>query len=436
MPKLALLGGSRLIRGTPKARRWPLINGSDSQAIRRVLQRGIISGPYSPAVKALEKRFASYLGIKHCLATNSGTAALHIAVAAAGIKPGDEVLCPAFTFLATALAVLAHNAIPIFVDIDPVTFNIDTTKIAKKITARTKAIIPVHIHGLPADMDEIMRIAHRHRLTVIEDACQAHGAVYRGRMVGTIGAMGAFSLQGSKNLPAGEGGLFVTGEKYFRDGANRARMFGEDIHDDSDMRVDTHRPLEDARQYNATTMGWMYRTTELTAALALSQLGRLSRTTRRAQTNGKYLIGQLTGYPGVTPPSIPKDRTHVFHKFRVRLDPRVMGWDIAPIKLRDIVMKALHAEGVEVSLWQTRPLPGQELFSKREGYGHGCPWSCHGAGKLRYRAKDYPETQRLLDDSFIIGSASYPIFAQPLDLMKQYARAFDKVYSQLGALLK
>ena len=427
MHKLAILGGKRAVQGA-EPMRWPRIARKDFLAVEKVLRRGIVCGAYSPAVKSLEKAFANYVGSKYCLATNSGTAALHVAVAAAGIEPGDEVICPAFTFLATALAVLQHNAIPVFVDIDPVTFNIDANKIEEKITPRTKAIIPVHIHGLPADMDTILAIARRHNLVVIEDAAQAHGAMYRGRKVGTLGDMGAFSLQASKNLPAGEGGLFVTNNRNYRDNANMVRMFGEDIHDDSDVRMDKTHPLEDTRQYNAYRMGWMYRTTEMTAALALSQLSRLDKTNRTAQQNGRYLTSKLSGFPGVIAPSTPPDRTHVFHKYRIRVIPKAMGLDIEPQKLRDIFLRALTAEGVEVALWQTRPLPGQELFRKKVGYGKGCPWICHGASHIQYRAKDYPETQKLLNDSFLIGSESYPIFAQSLDLMKKYVLAFEKVY--------
>ncbi len=418
-----------------KATRWPRITPEDIRSVNEVLKRGIICGPYAPAVKALEKQFAKYVGATHCLTTNSGTAALHVAVAAAGIQPGDEVICPSFTFLATALAVLQHNAIPVFVDIDPTTFNIDVKKIEEKISPRTKAIIPVHIHGLPADMDEILAIAKRHRLVVIEDAAQAHGALYRGRKVGTLGDMGAFSLQASKNLPAGEGGLFVTNDKHYRDTANMFRMFGENIHDDSDVRMDKTHPLEDAREYNAYMIGWMYRSTEMTAALALSQLARLDNTNKTAQQNGKYLTSKLSQFPGITAPSAPADRTHIFHKYRIRVNPKAMGLDLPPQKLRDLFIKALSAEGVEVALWQTRPLPGQELFREKVGYGKGCPWTCHQNGNgIEYRAEDYPQTVKLLNDSFLIGSESYPIFNQPLALMKQYALAFEKVYSGMGKL--
>ncbi len=433
-PALLVSGINRAV--TMKATRWPIVTSKDIQAVNQVLKRGVICGAYAPAVKTLEKNFADFLDVKHCLATNSGTAALHIAVGAANLGPGDEVICPSFTFLATALAALQHNAIPVFVDIDPVTFNIDVRKIEEKITPRTKAIIPVHIHGLPCDMDEIMAIAKKHNLLVIEDACQSHGATYKGRKTGTLGHMGCFSLQASKNLPAGEGGLFVSNDKKLRDTANMVRMFGESIHDDSDVKMDKTHPLEDAREYNAYIMGWMYRTTEMTAAFANSQLARLAQTTRTAQQNGRYLSKELAKYPGITPPSCPKDRTHIYHKFRVRLNPQAMGLDLDPIKLRDLFLKALSAEGVEVCLWQTRPLPGQQLFADKIGYGKNCPWKCYQGEKIEYRAEDYPETQKLLNDSFLIGAESYPIFAQPLALMKQYVRAFDKVYAQIKWLAK
>src|SRR5271166_3384763 len=219
MPQqLAIAGGPRTVPAG-LAKLWPQIGDLERRAVLAVLDSGILSGAHAPEIKALESEFARYVDSRYCLSTNSGTAALHIAVAAAGIGPGDEVITSAFTFLASALAVLHQNAVPVFADIDPVTFNISPAEIERKITPRTRAIMPVHIHGLPADMDEILAIARKHNLIVIEDAAQSHGATYKGRKVGAIGDMGAFSVQSSKNLSAGEGGLFVTNSDAFHERA-------------------------------------------------------------------------------------------------------------------------------------------------------------------------------------------------------------------------
>jgi len=206
---------------------WPIITEEDITAVTNVLRRGIIWGFHAPEVSALEKEWADYNGVRYCVATNSGTSALHMAVAAGGVEPGDEVITPALSFLASATCILHHNAIPVFVDIDPLTFNIDPEKIKTKITGKTKAVIAVHLHGLCCDMDEINRIAKKHNLAVIEDAAQAHGAAYKGRKAGTLGNMAAFSLQESKNLTCGEGGLFITDDEDIFERATMVGRFGE-----------------------------------------------------------------------------------------------------------------------------------------------------------------------------------------------------------------
>jgi perosamine synthetase len=211
MQPLAISGGKPRV-GANQHVRWPVLSSEDKTAVLGVLERGVLSGPFAPEVRALEQEFAAYVGAKHCLTTNSGTAALHIALAAAGVGPGDEVVVPAFTFVATALSVLHQNAIPVFVDIEPQTWGMDPKLLEAAITPRTKAIMPVHIHGTPCDFDAIRTVAAHHGIPVIEDACQAAGSEYRGKKVGSLGHMAAFSLQSSKNLACGEGGLFVTSD--------------------------------------------------------------------------------------------------------------------------------------------------------------------------------------------------------------------------------
>ncbi|MBL4818080.1 MAG: aminotransferase class V-fold PLP-dependent enzyme, partial [Deltaproteobacteria bacterium] len=212
---------------TPKYQAWPVITDADKQAVMAVLERGVLSGPLSPEVTALEREFADYLGVKYCLATNSGTAALHIALAALEVKPGDEVIVPAFTFIATAMAVLQQGAMPIFADIELESFGLDPESFERAITPKTKAVIPVHLHGMPCDISRINEIAKAHDIAVIEDACQAHGATYQNQKVGTFGKLAAFSLQSSKNLACGEGGLLVTNDESCYKRAAQFRMFGE-----------------------------------------------------------------------------------------------------------------------------------------------------------------------------------------------------------------
>ncbi|MGH2391207.1 MAG: DegT/DnrJ/EryC1/StrS family aminotransferase, partial [Chloroflexota bacterium] len=226
--RLAIHGGTPAVpAGIQRA--WPRILDEDKAAVMAVLDRGIIGGADAPEAAALQREFAEYIGVRHCLATNSGTSALHLALLALDLAPGDEVITSAFSFSASALAILHALAIPVFVDIDPRTFTLDPKQVEQAITPRTRAIMPVHIHGLPADLDEIMAIAARHDLVVIEDACQAHGATYKGKRVGSIGKMGAFSLNFTKSLPGGEGGFFVTNDDDLLRRANRFRIFGERV---------------------------------------------------------------------------------------------------------------------------------------------------------------------------------------------------------------
>lgn len=421
---LAIKGGKKTVpQGLRK--KWPTVTEEDKKAVVNTLDEDILHGPYVPEVVALEKDFANYIGTKHCIATNSGTAALHMAIAAAGIGPGDEVITTAFTFLASATAVLHHNAIPIFVDIDPKTFNLNPEQVEEKITPRTKAIIPVHIHGLPADMDQIMQIAHKHNLVVIEDACQAPGATYHGKKVGNFGDMAAFSLNTTKNLPGIEGGLLVTNNKEYRNEANMLRMFGEEI------------KSGEKREYNAYGMGWMYRTHGMPAAFARRKLKELDKYNHNAQQNGEFLTKSLSEIKGIIPPYIPEDRTTIYHKYRVRVNPSEAGVDMEPSRFKHKIMEAVKAEGVDVVLWQTRPVPAQTLFQLKEGYGKGCPWSCPYYDKeINYQGQDYPETVKLLEDSFVVCSEPYPIYAQDKELMKYYAQAFHKISDNIEEVLE
>ena len=438
-----------LLGGTPAVDqslfvRWPVVGAAEKatllEALQRVLDRGVLSGHLAPEIRGLEREFASYVGTKYAIATNSGTAALHIALAAAGVGPGDEVITPAFSFVATALSVLHQNAIPVFVDIEPETFGMDPRLIEAAITPRTKALLPVHMHGLPCDLKPMLAIANKHGLTLIEDAAQAHGATLDGRKVGTFGALAAFSLQSSKNLAGGEGGICVTDDEQLYLRASSARMFGEDIQpgDEGGYRID--RALDGNRAYDSKGMGWMYRTNELSAAVARTQLARLDQSNGNGAANAELLSRRLRELPGVTPPKIPAGRTSIFHKYRVKLDGSAMGVKASGTTVRDVVLKALVAEGVEAVLWQSKPVPAQTLFREKIGYGRngtnegpGCPWD-HGR-PVSYDLAQYPETTKLLDGSLCLFSQTCPIYAQPRALAEQYADAFAKVWGNLPALV-
>ena len=364
--RLAIAGGPPAVAPGSHVR-WPQITDSDRAALARVLDSGELYGPNAPETVELEREWAAYVGARFALLTNSGTAALHCAVVAAGVRAGDEVIVPAFSFVATPMAVLQAGAVPVFCDIDPRTYTLDPRLIEERVTERTRAVMPVHAHGLPADMDEIRAIAVRHGLPVIEDAAQAHGAMYRGVPVGRLGHAAAFSLNGSKLLAAGEGGLFVTDDEMALRTARRLAIFGEDT------------PPTGPGQYRAYWshgLGWNYRAHELTAALARSGLRRLDRYVATAQRNAEILTRGLADLPGFVPPEIPEDRTCVFYRYRIRIDPDALGFSGAPLELRDRLLYALQREGVASSLWQLLPLPLSRCSGARSARGNQRRISC------------------------------------------------------------
>jgi dTDP-4-amino-4,6-dideoxygalactose transaminase len=426
--KLAILGSRPTVDSSLKVR-WPIVTEADRLAVMRVLDRGPLwaisgdDGLIAPEMMALEQDFAAFVGSSYALACNGGTAAIHMALAAAGVGPGDEVITSAFSFLATPVAVLHQSAVPIFADIDPRTFNIDPTDVERRVTARTKAILPVHIHGVPADIDAIAAIAKRHGLLVIEDACQAPGARYKGRPVGSLGDMAAFSLNGTKNFPAGEGGLFATSDETFRARANMVRMVGEKL------------PASDRTMQFQHLIAWNYRTQEMVSAFARSQLRRLPEYNAQAQANGRALTKRLADIRGIEPPFVPQDCETVYHKYRVRLRPEDLDLPFRGRVFRDLVQAALMAEGVDASTWLDAPLPAHPIFQVRDGYGRGYPWTI-AHEDYRYRVEDYPRTQELIDNSLVICSELAPIYCQPPALIEQYADAIAKVFSAREELLE
>jgi dTDP-4-amino-4,6-dideoxygalactose transaminase len=387
-------------------RRWPDIRPEDIAAVQSVLERGVLGGVGAPEMTALETEWAAFVGREACLLFNSGTAAIHAALYAIGIEPGDEVITTSYTFAGTWQPILHQGATPVFVDIDPRTFDLDPRRIEERITPRTKAIIAVHIGGMPADLDEILAIAARHGLAVIEDACQAHGATYHGRQVGSIGVIGCYSLNSSKILSGGEGGLLVADDPDLLARARRLRTFGEDIPELAKLTGWNFRP------YTGYSIGWNYRHQEMPAALARSQLKRLPAYIATGQHNAAILDEALDGIPGMTTPFVPNDRTSSYYHYRVRLDPSALGLGhVPPTVFRDALGQALLAAGVGCELWHTQPAPAFPVFQERGGYDPA----------------DYPEAIAMLDSSLVICEARYPIFLQSQELIEQYAETIRSV---------
>lgn len=417
--KLAIQGGTPVVPQDLK-RRWPDIRAEDKAAVMAVLDRGELTGITGVEATSLEREWADRLGVAHAVLFNTGTAAIHAALYAVGVEAGDEVITTAFTFSGTFQAVLHQGGIPVFVDIDPHTYNLDPAHIEARITPRTKAILPVHIHGMPCDMDAIMDIARRHSLAVVEDAAQAHLATYKGRYAGTIGDAGAFSVQATKNFSGIEGGFVVSDDAEVAAAARRIRTYGEDIADGSDLGGWYFRP------YTVFSVGWNYRSNELSAAFARSQLRRLDEYTAIAQSNGRFLNDALSEIPGLAPPIEPAGCTSVFHKYRVRFDVEQLGVDVPAVEFRGQLMAALRAEGVDAVLWHTQPVTSFPVHQTHAGFGRGYPWNlAPGAGKVD--PDEYPQANALLDSSLIVCDELHPIMIQPPELMEAYAAAFQKV---------
>lgn len=424
--KLAMFGGPRVVRPGVGRVEWPVITKADQEAVLRCLSSGklVSNAEGEPEVRGLEEEWARFVGSAHCVGVSTGTAALSIALSALGVGPGDEVVVPALSFIATALVPIHQLAVPVFADIDPRTFNIDPTRLEEKITPRTRAILVVHLHGLPADMDEITRIATRRGLLVVEDACQAHGAMYRGRMTGTLGHAAGFSLQVTKNLPTcGEAGLITTDDPAVYEKAILLRQFGEAITEGGE------------RTYISHLLGWNHKLNPVQAAFARSQLSRFPEYQKRRDENVARFLGRLEELPGLRCPSAPPDRTHVWHILRFRFDPLTAGLDgVHPGAFRQVLRRALRAEGVPVSQYQLVPLPGQKVFRTQEGFGRGYPWALPQAGPQTYSIEDCPNAMAVIEDSLTLQRRHLNPDAGPaLDL---YADAFHKVWEHLDAIAR
>jgi dTDP-4-amino-4,6-dideoxygalactose transaminase len=407
---------------------WPVLDDECRQAVLRVLDRGILSGSFAPESMAFQEEFADFVGAKHALLTHSGTSALVVALAAAGVGPGDEVIVPAYTFVATPLAVVACGGVPIFADVDAATGNVTAETARPWLSPRTKALMPVHVHGNPFDVDELSALAQSAGAVLVEDAAQAHGATYKGKKVGALGTGGGFSLQSSKNLGAGEGGVYVTNDYDRAELANQIRNFGQDLHLNEAGKVDNSRPLDGWRSMESLRPGSMYRGNELLAAVARALLEKLPERTALAQENAERLSARLRQLPGVLPPETRTDRASVHHKYRVRIDAKAAGLEeFAPTRIRGAIVAALKATGFETTLWERTTQTAQSVFAKNTELPDNV--------RENYHAK-FPNTQALLDNSFLLFTQSCPLIAQNARMVDAYADGFEKLWAERRAIVE
>ncbi|RLF04656.1 MAG: hypothetical protein DRJ60_06770 [Thermoprotei archaeon] len=328
----------------------PILDEEEISEVIKVLKQGSLTASLPEGgsnVRLFEREFALFVGVKNAIAVNSGTAALHLSLMALGVGPGDEVLVPSLTFVATANVVVLAGAKPVFVDVDPKTYTMDPKDLERKITERTKAIIPVHLYGLMADMDSIMSIADKHGISVIEDAAQAHGSELKGRRAGSIGIMGCFSFYPSKVMTTGEGGMVTTNNDYLASTLRSIRTHGQEWVNGELL---------------ATRIGGNYRMPEIEAAIGRVQLKKLPKFLEIRRRNAKILTDILNNVKQIELPIEPEGYTHNWYLYTIKFESHT---------LRDEVKKYLNSMGIGATIYYKTPIHLTPLYKKllntREG---------------------------------------------------------------------
>ena len=343
---LALNGGEKLRREPYPP--WPQFDERELRAVEQVVRSrtwfaGMRGGDAGTRVAELEQKFAAYHGAAYGIACANGTVAIEIALRAAGIGPGDQVIVPALTFIATAVAVMQVGAVPVMVDVDPNTYCLDPVQVGAALTPKTRGVIVVHYAGHSSDMDALLPLAGKHNLVVIEDAAHAHGAVWRGRKAGSMGHLGTFSFQQSKTMTAGEGGMITTSDPALAEACIQYRSCGR-------------REGESWYVHYVTPLN--YRMVEFEAAVLLAQLERFPEQLARRQQSAAYLNRRLSEISGVCPvPPDPRNQVHGYYWFLFRYDAAEFGG--VP---RDLFVKALEAEGIPCHIGYPWPLSRNPLF--------------------------------------------------------------------------
>jgi perosamine synthetase len=331
----------------------PIIEDEEREAVNKVLKSGLLA--QGPKVAELEEAFAKYCGTKYSVAVNSGTAALHCALYAAGVKPGDEVITVPFSFIATINPVLMQGAYPVLVDIEPEAFNINLDLLERAITPKTKAIIPVDLYGQPYDYNVLKTIASKHDIKIIEDACQAVGATYQDKKAGDLGDLGCFSLYATKNIMSGEGGVITTSDEAYVKKIKQFRQHGMTAMNNT---------------YEYTELGYNYRMSDLHAAIAVEQLKKADKFNKTRMDNAKLLDMGLAGIKGLILPQVKPERSHVYHQYTIRITQEFA----LP---RDEVIKYLRNHEIGAGIYYPKPL---------HAYPH--------IAKLGYKMGDFPEAEK------------------------------------------
>jgi dTDP-4-amino-4,6-dideoxygalactose transaminase len=416
--RLALLGGPRAVTRAPPV--WPRIDEKTLREVERVLATEPLCPVGNDGIQGeFENAFARLHGRRFALATNGGTAALMLSVHGAGVLPGDEVICSPFTWGASIACVLQCAALPVFADIDPNSFALDPDSIRARITRRTRAIVLVHLFGYPADLDPILAVAREHGLRVIEDCAQATGALYKGRRVGSLGDFGAFSLQASKTLTGGEGGILVCDDRELYE---RAMSMGT-----HPVRLEKELELPEFRR-RIDSLAFNFRMHTAAAAIANAQLPQLDAWTEQRGRSARSLYRALRGVPYLRPQDPPPDAgsRHAYYHVPFRYVPGVLPVD------RDRFLLALQAEGVPAGLYVRVPFHLRPRIRDHDWMGRGFPWSLVPDPPV-YREGDCPVAERAAREEWQIKCS---LHQEDPDLIEQLAHAIRKVGEGAGALAR
>ena len=423
MKQLAIVGGNP-VRKDPFPQYTP-IGDEEKRAVLEVLDGKVLSqflakwGPNyfgGPRVLELEEAWAKKFGVKYAVSVNSATSGLYAAAGAAGIGPGDEVIVSPYTMSASATAALVYGAIPVFADIDPDIFCITPESIEERITSNTRAIIVVDIFGHPADMTEIMDIAHEYDLVVIEDAAQAPGAFYKGRPAGTLADMGVYSLNYHKTIHCGEGGIIVTDNDEF---AERLQMIRN--HAEGAVKARGVKNL-------VNMIGFNYRMTEIEAAIAREQLKKLDRLVELRCNAADYLTEHIQKITGITPPAVRPYVKHGYYIYCLRYDAETIGIP------REKFVEAIRAEGIPMVNGYAEPIYLEPVYQERIAIGKdGFPFTYPGySGHVDYSPGICPVTERMYETELMYTDVCHAnVSRTDLD---EVVSAFEKVCNQIEAL--
>jgi dTDP-4-amino-4,6-dideoxygalactose transaminase len=401
LPALALAGGPP-VRARPFPA-WPVFGAPEEDRLLRVLRSGHWGRLDGAEVAEFEERFAAMHGCRYGIAVVNGSVALKIALLAAGIRAEDEVIVPPYTFVATATAVLEANAVPVFADIDLATYNLDPAAVSAAITPRTRAIVPVHFAGQPADMDALTALAHARGILVLEDAAHAHGASYRGRPAGSLGDLAAFSFQSSKNVTAGEGGIITTNDGELARACRSIHNCGR---------------VPEGVWYEHHVVSGNYRLGEFQAAVLNAQLERLEAQAQTRERNGRRLADRLVRIPGLHPQRRSVECTrHAYHLFMIRIDAGEFGAG------REAVCDALEAEGIPCSAGYGYSLPDQPLF-RDKAFG---PFLPGARDRLDYAAVRCPNSDLLCREQALWLGQN--LLLGPDEDVNDIVTAFEKIHA-------